>query len=254
MEPFFFNANSTQLFGIYHPASDPGTRQGAVICHPFGNETARTYQATRAIAQRWSKKAHVLRFDYCGTGDSFGDWAESGPERWITDIGCAVEELAAISGADKFTLAGIRLGGLLAAHAVSELDITKLLLWDPVLDGGQYREELDAAHQRLVESQIKLTASERAQSRSELCGFDIAPWMDSQLASLKMPSDMPETLKSVDVVQTTGQHGGDRLYDAWASTAAKVGCYSVDFDCAWSSDLEGLLNAPPVVGELEKCL
>ncbi len=254
MEPFYFDASGAELLGIYHPATDPGARRAVVLCPAFGNEIARTYQATRVLAQRWTEKAHVLRFDYSGTGDSFGEWNEAGPERWLEDIKSAVGELTEISGAEKIVLAGIRFGALLVARAASDTGASELVLWDPVTRGDQYRKELDAMHQGLIDSHINLTAAERAQSRSELCGFELAPWMETELPSIEMPANLPAHVESVTIVQTIGQSNADALAAAWASDTRAIDCRSVDFDCAWNLDPEAILNPSPVIEELVQCL
>ena len=254
MEPFYFDSSGIELFGIYHPASDPGARRGVVLCPPFGNESTRTYQATRVLAQRWSEKAHVLRFDYSGTGDSFGDWDKAGPARWIADIASAAGEITEISGADKIVLAGLRFGALMAAYSTTHISVSELLLWDPVLEGRQYRNDLDALHRMLIASHMNLTPAEKTASESELCGFEVASWMNSEMPALTMPTSLPEEVKSVCVVQTTDQSTASGLSDAWALDERRLDFRTVDFDCAWDADPEAILNPSPVIEELVRCL
>jgi pimeloyl-ACP methyl ester carboxylesterase len=64
----------------------------------------------------------VLRFDFRGCGDSEGDEAVAGTDAWRDDIGTAVEELKRRAGAARVALAGLRLGGTLAAQAAAGRD------------------------------------------------------------------------------------------------------------------------------------
>ena len=254
MEPFHFESSGAELFGMYHPATQPNLRQGVVFCPPFGNELYRVYRPMSIVAQRWTDRAHVLQFDYFGTADSFGNWNEAGPSRWLDDISRAVEELSEISGASTITLAGVRLGALLAANAVLRTGATKLILWDPIVDGEQCRTELEKLHQELINLHPHLTASELIEIRSELCGFPRASWIDSELPKLVMPPSLPDDVEAVSIVQSGGQRSADALACAWSTVGRKVGVRQVDFQCDWDSDPEGILNPAPVIEELVQCL
>jgi uncharacterized protein len=87
--------------------------------------------------------AHVLRFDYFGTGDSAGEMQEATLDIWHDDIRCGVQELKEVSGARRVTLVGLRLGALLGSRAAAALpdEIDRLVLWDPVLDGRTFLDE-----------------------------------------------------------------------------------------------------------------
>jgi len=254
MEPFHFDSSGTELLGIYHPASDPATRMGVVICPPFGNESSRVYQATRVLAGRWAEKAHVLRFDYTATGDSFGDWDTAGPARWISDISCAANELAEISGAETIVLAGVRFGALLGANAVAESSASKLILWDPIMSGSQCRAELDRLHAQLLSSHIRLTQEEAREAGGERCGFKIAAWMETELPNLAMPASLPDEVQAVTVVQTLGQHDVGALPQGWGNNGRLIDTRSVSFQCSWDTDPEAILNPAPVIEELSQCL
>jgi pimeloyl-ACP methyl ester carboxylesterase len=77
---------------------------------------------------------HVLRFDYFGTGDSYGGPGEGDLASWCGDIETAIEELKEIAGATKVNLAGLRLGANLSARVAAHRpkEINKLILWEPL--------------------------------------------------------------------------------------------------------------------------
>jgi pimeloyl-ACP methyl ester carboxylesterase len=147
--PFFFGESGRQLYGVYHAPRTRGGRDGAVlICPPFGQEYMRTHRALRQLALHLAKRgSHVLRFDYSGTGDSAGQGEDATIETWTQDIGTAIDELKDTSGVQRVSVVGLRLGAALAATALAGRDdIVDLVLWDPVVSGPSYLEELFAMH------------------------------------------------------------------------------------------------------------
>jgi pimeloyl-ACP methyl ester carboxylesterase len=87
---------------------------------------------------------HVFRFDYFGTGDSMGQSRDATLRGWEEDIETAIEELRDTSGATRVALVGLRLGAALATHVAARKRkvVEALALWDPVVSGSEYLEEL----------------------------------------------------------------------------------------------------------------
>ena len=144
MTAFHFGASERPLFGYYHAPGGPGSG-AVVICPPGAGEHQYAHRALRVLAQRLAERGrHVLRFDYSGTGDSWGEGTDADPAAWIADAGEAVQELRAMSGARRVDLVGLRFGGTVAARtAAGRPDVGRVVLWDPVLDGEAWLAELD---------------------------------------------------------------------------------------------------------------
>jgi pimeloyl-ACP methyl ester carboxylesterase len=142
---FYFGASERPLFGFYHAAAGPG-RGAVVVCPPGAGEYQFAHRALRVLAQRLAGAGHhVLRFDYSGTGDSWGATTEADPDLWSLDAAEAIEELKQLSGRTRVDLVGLRFGALVAARvAAGRGDVGRLVLWDPVLDGTAWVEELAA--------------------------------------------------------------------------------------------------------------
>ncbi len=155
MEAFFFGNSKEPLYGVYHsPQVAAPLDEGIVICVPFGQEYMRSHRAVRQLAMLLAKQGfHVLRFDYRGTGDSSGEIENVSPTLWLADIATAVEELKEMTGVDKISLVGLRLGALMAAnatnsvvhtHSLNSQTINHLVMWDPLISGKAYLDELHA--------------------------------------------------------------------------------------------------------------
>ena len=86
----------------------------------------------------------VLRFDHYGHGDSDGQFHQATISHYKSDIDAAINCIKKeIPSIEKISILGQRFGGTLAAHiAESTNDIENLILWDPVIDGARYMQEI----------------------------------------------------------------------------------------------------------------
>ena len=144
MMPMMFG-EARRLYGVYHPAAGAaGAGRGVVLCNPYGQEAYRANRAYRIMADALAgARMHVLRFDYSSTGDSSCDDMAATLERWVEDVGAAVDELRAMARLRAVHLVGLRLGAAVAAlTAAKRADIAGLVLWDPIVDGASYLKEL----------------------------------------------------------------------------------------------------------------
>src|SRR4051812_15685981 len=98
MEAFFFGPASRQIFAAYHPPAGGG-RSLTLICPPLFSDYMRSQLALRELAVALAGSGqHVLRFDYRGTGDSFGELAEVTLADWLDDIRLALREGLELTG------------------------------------------------------------------------------------------------------------------------------------------------------------
>lgn len=142
MNPFFFGDSKAPLFGVYLAPRVAVARDSAVvICPATAPDYARSVDAMHALAQAIADAGHhVLCFDYHATGSSAGEIGPGQLLRWLRNVDTAIREAAALSGATRLSVLGIRLGGLLAATAVSTINapIHRLVLLDAVVSGKEY--------------------------------------------------------------------------------------------------------------------
>lgn len=257
MEPFFFESGNGNLFGVYHPSADPMSRKSVVICPPIYQEYFRTYRLLSRLAERWAAKGyHVLRFDYFGTGDSAGEASEGGPEIWCNDIRSAISELSEISGSDRVSILGVRLGATMALKAMSGLQaVESAIVWDPIFVGGDYIKDLRIAHGDFVDSLVSLTGRERKMARSELAGFESYPWREEEIQKLRLAATDLTGIEHLSVVSSHEEcpELADFL-DQCLSNGINIESKRIEADCSWYSASGAQMHVPGLVEGVESCL
>ena len=196
--PFYFSRGDTRLFGLLH---QPAQRRGdtaVLMSHPFGEEKLWSHRVfvvfARALA---SRGIPVLRFDFTGAGDSEGDTAKAGVDTYLDDLDAASRVLIERTGASRVGLVGLRFGATLAAlyaersrqpAGAEAVRSAPLVLWDPVLDGEAYIQELLrinlstqlSVYGKVRENRDQLVEHMRAGGTANVEGYEIGlPLLDS---------------------------------------------------------------------------
>ncbi len=193
--PFYFSRGDTRLFGLLH---QPAQRRGdtaVLMSHPFGEEKLWSHRVfvvfARALA---SRGIPVLRFDFTGAGDSEGDTAKAGVDTYLDDLDAAARVLVERSGASRIGLVGLRFGATLAALYAERASqrgaaiSAPLVLWDPVLDGEAYIQELLrinlstqlSVYGKVRENRDQLVEHMRSGGTANVEGYEIGlPLLDS---------------------------------------------------------------------------
>lgn len=196
---FFFGSSERQLFGAYHPPRGVG-RRGAVICNPWGPEYLRSHRALRVLGELLAEAGlHVLRFDWYGTGDSAGESHEgSEPESWLLDLDEAVTELKDMAEIRTTAIVGLRMGADVSARfAQNRKDIDRLVLWDPIVDGGQYTETLLRENRISFSDAYPPVSGDKEARTCEINGFPLTGQMREGIGTLTpstFDADLPMTL------------------------------------------------------------
>jgi pimeloyl-ACP methyl ester carboxylesterase len=186
-EPYYFGP-SDGLFGVYHQPAGPVRRTGAVVlCYPSGHEYQRVHRAFRNLAVALSRSGFpVLRFDYFGTGDSAGGERDATLTRWVGDVGSAVDEVTRRSGARKVSLVGLRLGATLAAlQSAHRSDLDVLVLWEPVLRGAAYLQQLRQLERAWLSDPSRTASRRNGDEVRPLIGT-ITREMETEIASIDL--------------------------------------------------------------------
>ncbi len=143
--PFFFANGKYHLFGMLYEPMVQIKNEGFVFCDPFAEEKLWAQRVMVSFARELAGHGYpVLRFDYMGNGDSEGNFEECSVETKLSDIRCAVKTLL-----DKFRevesvgLIGLRFGATLSVlFADNGERVKRLILWDPILNGAAYMQEM----------------------------------------------------------------------------------------------------------------
>ena len=142
--PIYFLNGTFRLFGILHEPEKLSHGTGYVLCYPFAEERLWAQRFFVKFARELARRGDpVLRFDFMGNGDSEGKFEDADVELWLSDIGRALQTLKEkVPGVRSVGLIGLRLGATLAALAADRIDVSRLILWDPIIDGNQYMQEI----------------------------------------------------------------------------------------------------------------
>lgn len=212
MNPFFFGSSKSPLYGVYHPPrSGGGAAKAVLLCYPMGAEYMRAHRAFRQLTTLLVKGgAHVLRFDYFGTGDSAGDATEATIARWLEDIDVAIDELKETAQVSNVTVVGLRMGGTLAALACTgRSDVDQLVLWDPVLDGPAHIGDLLEVHRR-----EQLARNGRVdQEVAGVHGFPLTPVQRDEIARINLQDWPGAKVRRLDVVTSSERSDADKLVE-----------------------------------------
>lgn len=185
MEPFYFGPAASQLFGVFHPPAGAEGGCAVLLCQPWGHEYIQFHRALQQLAALLAAAGFpVLRFDFRGCGDSDGEAESGGTDAWREDIAAAVGELERRAGTTRVALAGLRLGGSLAALAAAgRRDVEAVVLWDPVLSGRAYLEELTRSHVKMLRYAHVKT---RPHGGREILGFALPDHLVDDLGHLDL--------------------------------------------------------------------
>ncbi len=127
-----------QLFYILLVPDAGPSRPAILYLPPFAEEMHMARHVAAAQARALAAAGHtVLLPDLYGCGDASGDFGDASWDAWLDDAGAAADFLRR-EGGGGLALWGLRLGCLLAgALAARRADISRLLFWQPVLNGEQ---------------------------------------------------------------------------------------------------------------------
>jgi len=238
-EAFFFGPGSRRLFGSYHPPASGQGRILTVICPPLLSELGRTHSALRKLAISLAEAGHhVLRFDYFGTGDSFGMLEDATVSDWLEDIASALQEGRDISGCNKARVVGVRAGALLACKSVgAETDVERLVLWDPPAQGIEFVKDLRRMQEAMVERNPYLSRAERREAMIDHGTYRLSDCVVEELSSLD--ADIYERVRSkMRVVSSSSAH---------CLVLDSVPQELVEYPCDWQAVNEDLIIPHPIL-------
>ncbi len=136
--PVWFGPEETPIFGLVN-AVEGDVRGAVVLCYPLGREHLSAYGTFALLAARLADLGLLaLRFDYRSTGDSFDRVeSEASSSQLLEDVRHAIDYVRGL-GATRISVAGMRVGALLAAQAASTEPLANVVMWDPCSRGRSF--------------------------------------------------------------------------------------------------------------------
>ncbi|MEM1140296.1 MAG: alpha/beta hydrolase [Pseudomonadota bacterium] len=244
MTPFHFGQSGRALYGVYHAGSAASRAPAVLLCNPFGEEAIRAFRIFRLLADRLAGAGSpVLRFDYYGTGDSAGLCTEVTADSLCGDIQTAHRELKDMAGASRVIWLGLRLGAGLAAEAAvrGPERPAGLILWDPVVEGTAYLQDLARAHDKTLayffdRPETPENALADTGPLTEAIGFELGPDFAPSLAPIDLRSLAAKPARKALVIAGHDPQT-DRALEASLNDAGTGVRWEVEQDdMSWNSD------------------
>ena len=192
-QSFFLESRGVRLAASLIVPSD-GVRGLLLVAQPLVEERKAALpaimEASRQLAERLDFA--VLRFDYPGTGDSEGNFADFGPDNWIAALDDAAAWLRERFEGLPLVCLGIRTGATLLTSSQSDfLRNAQKVLWDPVSGEEAVKQWLQrhmvndmVAYGKARVSRSALEATLAGGGSADLDGFELTGAQYAGLAKL----------------------------------------------------------------------
>jgi alpha-beta hydrolase superfamily lysophospholipase len=255
MHPYFFHTAAEPLFGIYAPPRSPRPSDEAVLlCPPVGHEYGRAHWAMRQLASQLAQAGlHVFRFDYTGLGDSWGRFEDVSLARWTADVRTALAELAESAGVARVSVVGLRFGAALAFEAARQAPVDRLILWDPVVQGSAYLDQLRSLQaDRRTKLWPHAAPVRPGAGDEELLGFRYGAALVRDLAALDLLTGPPPRAKHVRLIASAERPEYRALHKRFLAGGQEV-ALSV-YDDAGDWDVIELFGESVLPGPLQRAL
>lgn len=242
IHPFFLAHARGKLFCIHHKPAEGHIQGSLLYIPPFGEEMHKSRRMAALQARAFADRGFaVLQIDLTGCGDSSGDVGDATWPDWLDDIAQAYAWLGQ-NQPGQISLWGLRTGALLAAEAAQSLPgIARALLWQPVLNGDLYLNQLlrirvagDALSHRATENgtQALRAALQRGDS-VEIAGNRLNPQLAIPLAERQLKTLPPPCPTIWIELGTDTSPASDAVLEAWRASGVAVSPYTVVGDPFW---------------------
>jgi len=172
--PTRLNVSGRDLFAMLHRGGDR-PRATALVVHPFAEEKKFSYRVLVNLARVLAtREVATLRFDLSGCGDSSGESGDATLDAWSEEVRAASDHLRSEFPDTPQVLVGLRLGATLALSVARYLTPPPaLVLWEPILSGRRYVDEV--LRRRMIKEMMttgrKATGREQVLAQLEADGF-----------------------------------------------------------------------------------
>jgi exosortase A-associated hydrolase 2 len=193
---FYLNLNGERVFAGHYRPDMPASR-AVVLCHPLGEEKLWAHRVFVTFAREMAAAGTaVLRFDYRGEGDSDRPFEQTDLETRVEDASLAVDTVRELNqSVTDVTLLGLRFGAIVAAMtAARRSDVSRLVLWDAILDGGAYMQSVlrlnlmyqMAQHRKVIETRDALVTRMAGGETVNIEGYEMSEQLFRQTCNFQL--------------------------------------------------------------------
>jgi len=235
--PSFIDGSAGKLFSLhYAPLKISNKSECIIIAASFAEEMNRCRYMSTLLAQSLTNHGYgFISIDAYGTGDSEGDFKDTGWEQACQDLLTGIS-YAYTLGYQKITLLGVRLGALQALKISSEIsNLKRLIFWQPLINGQSalvqfLRIKIAASMNRdeKPETIQSLEAQIENGSHINVSGYDVSPELfrgtqetkfDDYIDSVSVPVGWFTVLSSAD---RKTPRGDIMLIDKWRQNGTEI--------------------------------
>lgn len=159
-ESIILENQGEKIFGVIHRPVVEGKVPAVVFCHGFGGNKAGKYRLYVRLAQHLAQAGILaFRFDFRGSGDSEGDFADMTLDGEVSDAKIVLDYLLRDPQVDvnRIGIFGRSLGGVVAVILASAFGKAKsLALWAPAFNGKQWQDKWVKAQDPNTSAQHRL--------------------------------------------------------------------------------------------------
>ena len=246
-ETQFLGSEGQQILAFLHRPTSGPVVGGVVICGSLFEDFQINYRREVLVARRLAERGFAtVRFHYRSVGNS--DGLPSGAvsfDSMVEDASTATAWLAARTGVTRPVLCGSRLGALAAAHLAARDGHAPLVLWAPILSGGDFfrgmsRASLLAgvrAEARNRQSSASTESRLRTEASVEMLGNRVHRSSYVDLASRALPASPGQGQHVLLVQLATGDAltaGPQALVLRWRAAGADVEVLMVRARQVWT--------------------
>lgn len=265
IKPFYLKSPRGPLFCLYLTPTDKLISESILYLPPFAEEM---HKSRRMAALQARAMAHagyaVLQLDLTGCGDSISDFGEATWDAWRDDVRLAYAWLTSQTNG-PITLWGLRIGASLAVDIAPTLtNISRLLLWQPVISGKQFITQflrIKLANEMLSEGQVQtgtknLWEKLEMDQSFEVGGYMLSPGMACNLSKLALvdlrPTSMVEWIEVGNNASDDITPAGQNVVEAWHNAKILVHTQAVQGKAFWST--QEITECPDLIEATMKVL
>jgi len=145
-------------------------------------------------------------------------------------------------------MVGLRLGGALATLAALDRgDIESMVLWNPVLDGRSYLDELSSLQKEMLRFRPKQRRNQKASPQIEILGFPFSRWFISEIENINLMTLTRKVTRNMLVMQSGPRDNDNSSDDHLNSSATHLECQRLEAPQIWLPTTDGSLLVPAQV-------